>query len=186
MTSSSSLSITLELFEDFLNAVHMEQSLLCGQKLPICDPSVQFFAGTLQVAFERSDNFGNCASSMRKRQRVNDLGKNVKSFSTANQNTSSGVQQAEVVHNFKATTESSGKKVFICEFCAYRANSRSHVKTHTMVTHNPNCPKLICSYCGSKIKQKNNLKMHYMKVHKMSSTMATLAVAESKTTMNLT
>ena len=42
--------------------------------------------------------------------------------------------------------------------------------------------RYFCLMCSAKIKEKGNLKVHYLKVHKLSDSMATVAVSESRMT----
>ena len=91
-------------------------------------------------------------------------------------------REAELVSSVDETIEASGKKVFLCEICNFRSNSRPAVKKHVFMTHSQKCPRYICMLCDAKIKERSNFKRHYVQVHKMGDVEAWTAVAQSSQT----
>ena len=173
-----------DLVEDYLTVIEQNGSS-AATILSIFEPTLEFLVGTLTVRTElKSEDVMSVSKGSlikaKKRRAIIQAVKNAKSQCL--NGFADPVQEAEIVDAFhEMAVAGSGKKVFLCEMCSYKASSRGAVKKHVWVTHNANCPRYLCSLCPSKIKEKGNMKVHYMKVHQMSNGMASLAVAESRT-----
>ena len=81
---------------------------------------------------------------------------------------------------FQTFTSEDGKKIFFCDLCTYKSNSKGNMQKHYMLTHSKNCPRFKCSMCDVTAKQRNKLKPHYMKVHGLPETIAFSAMKESQ------
>ena len=81
---------------------------------------------------------------------------------------------------FQTFTSEDGKKIFFCDLCSYKSNSRGNMQKHYMLKHSQNCPRYKCSMCDVSVKEKNKLKPHYMKNHGLPETIAYSAMKESQ------
>ena len=154
-------SLTVELIEEFLLAVEAHTNSFIGHKMPICDPGLEFFVGSVKIepCFKSQELFHS-----RKRAHIPTLNK-LKRLTTDNSSSLGSFREAEIVNSFQELTATTGRKVFLCEVCNFKANSKAAVKRHVWITHSVNCPrsKVSCNYHSILVSTKAKLRsfVHY-------------------------